>query len=98
MSQRRDSFSVANDPKEGDLTTRLLAEIERREEVSALQVTNGNPWARRELAYLDALREIAEMHYPDPDMPGWCVLCITADGYWPCGSAAAVAECLDVTP
>lgn len=87
-----------------DLSARLLAELERREDYARYQNQPPKPWVVRDMAYLEALRKIVELHqvfpYLMPPAPGvlLCKTCGMAGGPWPCETIAAVAEALDVSP
>ena len=82
-----------------DLHARLLAEIERREDVARQASYLDKPWAKRELAYLAALRKVVELHArvpcDDAEHPhdATCDECLDE---FPCPTVAAIAEGLGV--
>lgn len=45
-----------------------------------------------EAATADAVRELEGAHYPDPTLPGFCIVCGTADGSWPCTARMAADD------
>lgn len=82
-----------------DLTTRLLAEIERREGRADYRYRYGDSThAEETLAYLGALREVVEIHAERTEpMHGPDIQACAADRHsWPCPTIAAVAEGLGV--
>ncbi len=83
-----------------DLTTRLLAEIERRQRDAAGDFADGQPldyWHQPVTAMLTALWTIVDRHRLADLGCDCCETCVVCRSYeWPCATVAAVGAALGV--